>query len=104
SLASGSQVEVLAHKHARKSDPATVQLQVVQHDGNVTICAVYPTPVRYAGDRSRTFRRSPGNNGDAGPNECKPANEGRMNVDNNDVQVDFDIRVPEGVRLLAKTI
>lgn len=105
SAASGNQVEVLGHKHGRRSDPASVRFDVIQHDGNVTICAVYPTPVRYSGYTSRNyFRRSSGDDDNAGPNECKPGNEGRMNVNNNDVNVDFDIRVPEGVRLLAKTV
>lgn len=104
SAASGNQVEVLAHKHARRSDPASVRFEVLEHDGNVTICTVYPTPVRYSGYTSRNFlRRSPGDD-NQGPNECKPGNEGRMNTNDNDVNVDFDIRVPEGVRLLAKTI
>ena len=104
SVASGSQVEVLAHKHARRSDSASVRFDVVEHDGSVTICAVYPTPVRYSGYTSRNFFRRFSGDDNQGPNECKPGNEGRMNVNNNDVNVDFDIRVPEGVRLLAQTI
>ena len=42
--ASGSnEVEVTAEKHARRDDPASVQIQVVPHAGGVTICAVYPS-------------------------------------------------------------
>jgi len=88
-LASGNQVEVVATKRARRSDPAMVHLEVVPQDGNVTICAVYPTPA--SGRRSE-------------PNECRPGSEGRMNTDNNDVNVEFTIRLPQGVRLAARTV
>src|SRR5579864_9508889 len=37
------EVEVTAEKHARRSDPASVRIEVVPHAGGVTICAVYPS-------------------------------------------------------------
>src|SRR5512134_3866746 len=43
-LASGSDVRVTARKHARRSDVASVKIEVVEHQGGVTICAVYPSP------------------------------------------------------------
>ena len=94
-LAPGSNVEVLARKHARRSDPASVTFMVVEHDRGVTICAVYPTP-----DRS-SWRRS---GSDDGPNECRPGGEGRMNTQNNDVQVDFSVRVPRDVRFVGNSV
>jgi Toastrack DUF4097 len=99
---SGNQVEVSATKTARRSDVNSVSVQVVQEDGNVTICAVYPTPTR----RSNRNRGSLGNrNGrDDGPNECRPGSGGHMNVDSNDVQVNFTVRVPAGVKLFATTV
>src|SRR5262245_59750975 len=81
-LATGSRVEVIARKHARRSNVADVRVEVVEHDGNVTLCAVYPTPSRSYSSRSRR---------DSGPNECRPGEDGRMNTDNNDVQVDFTV-------------
>jgi DUF4097 and DUF4098 domain-containing protein YvlB len=96
--AAGNQVEILAHKRARRSDTIEVSLQVVEHDGNVTICAVYPTPARSSNLRSSRPRR------DTGPNECQPGDGGRMSVNNNDVNVEFTVRVPEGVRLAARTV
>src|SRR5262245_61024874 len=76
---SGSnEVEVVAEKRARRDDPAGVQIQTVPHAGGVTICAVYP---------SRDGAR---------PNECRPGDGGRMNVQNNDVTVHFTVRVPAG--------
>jgi DUF4097 and DUF4098 domain-containing protein YvlB len=95
-LATGSRVEVVAKKHARRSNVADVRVEVVEHDGNVTLCAVYPTPAR-SSYSSRSRR-------DSGPNECRPGDEGRMNTDNNDVQVDFTVRVPQGVRFVGRTV
>jgi hypothetical protein len=93
--ASGDQVEVVWVKRSRRSDPASVDVQVLPHDGHVTICAVYPTPTRWA---SRWYR----NNNP--PNECAPNHSGRMNVKDNDVAVDFTVRLPQGVRLAAHTV
>jgi hypothetical protein len=84
--ASGAEVQVVARKTSKRSDPASVKLEVVEHSGGVTICAVYPTP---AGKRA---------------NECAPGGNGRMNNSNNDVQVDFEVRVPRGVQLVARTV
>lgn len=99
-LASGNQVEVLAHKRARRSDTGEVSIQVIEHDGSVTICALYPTPARYSSFRSSRSSSSR----DIGPNECQPGDAGRMNVNNNDVNVEFTVRVPEGVHLAARTV
>jgi hypothetical protein len=82
----GSQVEVVADKKGNRNDPKQVQIQVVDHGQGVTICAVYPSA-----DPSK-------------PNECKPGEGGRMNVRNNDVKVDFTVRVPAGVRFIGRTV
>jgi hypothetical protein len=95
-LAPGNQVEVVAHKSARRSDPASVSIAVVEHDGHVTICAVYPTPTRY-------WRRRH-SSGAAEHNECRPRDEGRMDVQDNDVRVDFTVRVPADVAFLGRNI
>jgi Toastrack DUF4097 len=92
-LATGNQVEVVAQKRARRSDPASVSVQVVQENGSVTICAVYPTPAPRAG-----------RNRDDGPNECRPGDAGRMHTDDNDVSVDFTVRIPAGVRFAGRTV
>jgi hypothetical protein len=84
---SGSnEVEVLAEKRGRRSNPEDVRIEVVQHADGVTICAVYPSR-----DSSK-------------PNECQPGGGGRMNVQNNDVTVRFTVRVPAGVRLIGRTV
>jgi hypothetical protein len=84
---SGSnQVEVVAVKSSRRDDPASVRIDVVPHEGGVTICSVYP---------SREGAR---------PNECAPGDGGRNNTQNNDVTVRFTVRVPAGVTFVGKTV
>jgi len=84
--ATGDQVEVIAKKKARRSNPDGVAIKVVEHAGGVTICAVYPNA-------------DPDN-----PNSCEPGKGGHMNVRNNDVQVDFSVRVPAGVGFIGRTV
>jgi DUF4097 and DUF4098 domain-containing protein YvlB len=83
--ASGDQVLVTAVKKARKSDPESVKVEAVEHDGGVTICAVYPSV-------------------DGRQNSCGPGDKGHMNVRDNDVSVEFEVHVPAGVRLAARTV
>lgn len=82
----GNQVEVVATKKGNRSDPKEVEIRVVEHAGGVTICAVYPSD-----DASR-------------PNDCQPGRGGHTNVRNNDVSVDFTVRVPAGVRFSGRTV
>ncbi|MBI1795473.1 MAG: DUF4097 family beta strand repeat protein [Candidatus Eisenbacteria bacterium] len=84
--ARGSEVEVTAVKHWRKSRPEDVRIEVVPHDGGVTICTVYPTP---AGEPE---------------NRCESGDGGHMSTRDNDVSVDYRVRVPAGVRLIARTV
>lgn len=83
---SGNEVEVTAIKSARRSDPREVEIRVVEHSGGVTICAVYPS----------------GNTGRS--NSCAPEDGGQMNTRDNDVAVDFKVRVPQGVRFSGRTV
>jgi hypothetical protein len=66
-------------KSGRHDDPASVEIDVVEHAGGVTICAVYPDV--------------PGQP----PNECLPGGKGHLSNNDNDVQVVFTITVPAGV-------
>lgn len=81
----GSEVELVALRTGRRSDPEGVKIDVVPHAGGVTICAVYPSR-----DESR-------------PNKCEPGG-GRMNTRNNDVSVEFEVRVPKGVTFEGRTV
>jgi hypothetical protein len=83
---SGGQVEVLATRSGQQDDPAEVTIEVVQHAGGVTICAVYPDVPGQAA------------------NECLPGLQGNMSVQDNDVQVTFTVSVPAGVVFVGRNI
>ena len=82
---SGSQVTVTAVKKGKTDDPADVRIEVVEHSGGVTICAVYP-------------------DAKGKKNECAPGDAGRLSSEDNDVSVAFTVQVPAGVRLVASTV
>ena len=84
--ASGGEVVVDAIKSGRRQKPSAVRIETVDHEGGTTICAVYPTP---SGHR---------------PNECLPGGKGYMAVRNNDVDVEFRVKVPAGVSFVARTV
>ena len=77
---------VRAVRSARRSDPESVRIEVVEHDGGVTVCAVYPTP-----------------RGAREPNSCARGG-GNSSVNDNDVEVHFTVRVPAGVRFDGSTV
>ncbi|HEV2147296.1 MAG TPA: DUF4097 family beta strand repeat-containing protein [Longimicrobiaceae bacterium] len=95
--ASGREVEVVAVRRAGRSDPESVRIEVVPHEDGVTVCAVYP---RGSSRGRRTEeRREP-----AGENRCEAGDWRELNVQDNDVRVDFTVRVPAGVRLAARNV
>lgn len=83
--AAGGEIEVRAEKRARRSDPSTVRIEVVEHADGVTLCAVYPS------SRGRE-------------NTCEAGSGGTTNIRNNDVQVTFYVSVPENVTFRGKTV
>ena len=83
---SGDQVEVVATRRGRRSDPDRVEIKTFEHEGGITVCALYPST-----DSER-------------PNECLAGNKGRMNSKSNDVTVEFVVKVPAGVRVAAHTV
>ena len=82
---SGDQVELVATRRGRRNDPEEVRIVTVENGDGITVCAVYPSV-------------------DSRPNECAPGDGGRMNVKNNDVNVDFTVKVPTGVKVVARTV
>src|SRR2546422_4294483 len=82
---SGGETEVTATKRAKRSDPDEVKIEVVEHEGGGTICAVYPSEGRRA-------------------NECRPGEGGHMSTRENDVVVEFTVHVPAGVKFVGKTV
>jgi DUF4097 and DUF4098 domain-containing protein YvlB len=85
SAASGDEVEVTATKHGRRSDPGSVRIEVVEHAGGVTICALYPDT-------------------DGQRNDCRAGGGGHNNTRDNDVEVHFTVKVPRGVGFDPRTV
>lgn len=83
---SGGQAEVVAIKKGKDDDPSQVRIEVVEHAGGVTVCAIHP--------------RKPGKE----PYECAPGKGGEIGAEDNDVSVKFTVRVPRGVNLHAQTV
>lgn len=84
--ADGDEIVVMTDAHARRSDPASVHIERVEHADGITFCAVYPTP-------------------EGKPeNLCRPGSGGRMSTEHNDVQVDFRVEVPDGVSFVGRTV
>jgi hypothetical protein len=83
--AAGGEVEVVAVKRARRSDPDEVRVEVVRTSEGVLICALYP-------------------NAGGEPNTCEPGPNSRTRVHNNDTNVNFTVRVPAGVRFHGRTV
>ena len=83
---SGSEVVVIATLRGRRSDPATVRVERVEHAGGLTFCAMYPTP---SGEEA---------------NSCAPGSGGRMSTRDNDVEVEFRVEVPAGVPFRGRTV
>ncbi len=91
----GAEVQVIALKRSKRTDVNLVQMKVVQHAGGVTICALYPDddgeyPTNCGRvDTSKSENKRTGNTG---------------NIRNNDVRVDFKVKVPQGVGFVGRTI
>lgn len=83
----GDQIDVSARKIGRHSDPDEVEIKVVPFEDGVTICAVYPTPRRARHE-----------------NSCEPGDEWSSSTDNNDVEVDFTVKLPAGVDFVGRTV
>ena len=85
----GSEVTVVATKRGLSRNFPDIEFEVVEGRGGVTICAMYPP--------SRRSRRRD-------PLECEPGGWRNMDVDDSDVDVDFEVRVPAGVHFTGRTI
>ena len=79
--ASGSEVEVVATKKGRRYDASSVKIDVVEHADGATICALYDDD-----------------------DDCEHDRRGGSSSNDNDTKVDFEVRVPRGVLLAARTV
>jgi hypothetical protein len=105
--ASGDQVEVIAVKDGR-DDPAQVTIQVNEHEGGVTLCAIYPNH-----DPNRPYRCLPnkigkgqkvGANIDGGLASIQFEGDGVGEIRLVDVSVDFVVRVPKNAGFIGFTV
>lgn len=80
--ASGDRIEVTAVKKWRRSDPDAVTIEVIEHEGGVTFCTLYP----------------------GRGNHCGVGGDVSMKLKDNDVSVDYEVRVPRGVRFEGRTV
>ena len=82
-LASGVLIEVSARKTAKRSDPNSVRIEVAPSANGMTICTVYPS------DGS----------------DCQGSGKrGHSNTRDNDVSVDYTVRVPAGIHFVPTTV
>lgn len=79
---SGDRVRVEAEKESRRGQEDDVEIVVEEFRNGVVVCAVYP------GQRDT----------------CEPGRGAQGDIRNNDVQVTFDVVIPEDVRFLGYTV
>lgn len=83
--ATGNRIEITAEKTWRRGDPDDVRIEVTERSGNVVVCAIWIDITECDEDGYDMRRR------------------GRRN-ENNDVAVEFTVRLPQGVRLGVSTV
>jgi hypothetical protein len=101
----GDEVEVIAIKRG-SGDPAQVAIEVVEHKGGLTICAVYPHA-----DSGRPFDCRPSHGGgfriastSDSMTRIRWDNGGGGDVMLNDLSVDFIVRLPKRLRFIGRTV
>jgi hypothetical protein len=95
--ATGDEVEVIAVKSSAGSNPKKVQIKVLDHADGITICAVYPSAYP-----NQPYECRPGEEVQA--DDQPPRSFGLIRFKNNDVQVNFTVRVPPHVRFIGRTV
>ena len=78
----GDKVEVTADKAGLKQDPAKVSIKVVEDSDGITICSVYPGT----------------------GNPCAHSPHWGFGWHENDVEVEYHVRIPAGARFAANTV
>ncbi|HET9439365.1 MAG TPA: DUF4097 family beta strand repeat-containing protein [Longimicrobiales bacterium] len=81
SAATGNEVEIIARKSARDSDPASVRIVVDEHAGGVVVCALYD-----------------------GRSSCDAEGRRTGSSGENDTRVDFEVRLPRGVKFKGRNV
>lgn len=95
---SGDQVEVVGRRIGDDADQVRIEV-VQQADGDVLICTIYPVRESSRGRRDGDHDRD---RDDDGP--CRGGHSGELAVEADEARIDFTVRVPQGVRLAARTV
>jgi len=105
---SGRSVEVTATKHeGRHGDPEDVEIEAVDIAGGVAICVYYPGSYRSRrdsdDDRDDRDRRRRNRYRDRDRDACSRSHS-RNGNNRNDTRVDFAVKVPADLKLIAKSV
>jgi hypothetical protein len=101
----GDEIEVIALKSGH-GDPADVSIEVIEHKGGVTICAVYPNahaghPFECRPSHGGGFRQAAVSDSEV---HIRWDNGGGGDVLLNDLRVDFLVRLPRRLRFIGRTV
>jgi hypothetical protein len=104
-LATGDEIEVIALKRG-DGEPEQVAIEVVEHKGGVTVCAVYPNahadrPFDCRPSHGGGFREVTASDSEA---HIRWDNGGGGDVLLNDLRVDFLVRLPRRMRFIGRTV
>ena len=80
----GSEAEISAQIIGTKPDPGSIQIDVVPYSGGILACTIYK--------------------GLSHPEYCLPGLEPSLSLNNSDIRVEYSLKVPVGVKLVAKTV
>jgi hypothetical protein len=80
----GSEAEISVQITGTKPDPGSIQIDVVPHSGGILACTIYKGLSR--------------------PEYCLPGLEPSLSLNNSDIRVEYSLKVPAGVTLVAKTV
>jgi hypothetical protein len=101
----GEEIEVVALKHG-SGNPENVAIEIVEHKGGVTVCAVYPNansdhPFECRPSHGGGFRMAAESSSTA---HIRWENGGGGDMLMNDMRVDFIVRLPRGLRFIGRTV
>jgi hypothetical protein len=82
--AAGSEAEISVQIMGTKPDPRSVQIDVVPYSDGILACTIYKGLSR--------------------PEHCLPGLEPSLSLNNSDIRVEYSLKVPAGVKLVAKTV
>ena len=82
--AMGSEAEISVWISGTRPDPGSIRIHVGPNSGGVLACTIYEGLSR--------------------PEYCVPGIEPSLTLNNSDIRVDYSLKVPAGVKLVAKTV